>query len=176
EVMHREVQAYLTGQEQSLAVPVPFRNLVAQARLGVSQAAHTAFFTEMLADVTEPTLPFGLTEVHCDGSQITESHRMLAPELNDRLRHQARQQGVSLAALCHLAWAQVLSRTSGQENVVFGTLLFGRMTGSEGVGGMGLFINTLPLRLDMDDTPVQDSVQAAHHRLAGLLTHEHASL
>ncbi|WP_262947602.1 non-ribosomal peptide synthase/polyketide synthase [Xenorhabdus indica] len=177
EVMHREVQACLTGQEQSLAAPVPFRNLVAQVRLGVSQAAHTRFFSEMLAEVEEPTLPFGLAEVHRDGTQVTQSHRLLAPALNDRLRHQARQQGVSLAALCHLAWAQVLSRTSGQEKVVFGTVLFGRMTGGEGAdGGMGLFINTLPLRLDMDDTPVQDSVQAAHRRLAGLLTHEHASL
>ncbi|MBD2816425.1 amino acid adenylation domain-containing protein, partial [Xenorhabdus sp. Flor] len=165
------------GQEQSLSAPVPFRNLVAQARLGVSQAAHTRFFTEMLAEVVEPTLPFGLAAVRLDGSQEREFYRLLTPELNDRLRQQARQQGVSLAALCHLAWAQVLARSSGQEKVVFGTVLFGRMTGGEGTeGGMGLFINTLPLRLDMDDTPVRDSVQATQRRLAGLLTHEHASL
>ncbi|PQQ26709.1 non-ribosomal peptide synthetase, partial [Photorhabdus luminescens] len=177
EVMHREVQAYLTGQEESLPVPVPFRNLVAQARLGVNQEEHTRFFTEMLAEVDEPTLPFGLTEVHRDGSQVTESHRMLAPELNSRLRGQARRLGVSLAALCHLAWARVLSRTSGQEQVVFGTVLFGRMQAADGAdNGMGLFINTLPLRLDIDETPVRESVQIAHTQLAGLLAHEHASL
>ncbi|NRN30764.1 amino acid adenylation domain-containing protein, partial [Photorhabdus heterorhabditis] len=177
EVMHREVQAYLTGQEDNLPTPVPFRNLVAQARLGVSQEEHTRFFTDMLAEVDEPTLPFGLMEVHRDGSQVMESHRMLTAGLNDRLRSQARRLGVSLAALCHLAWAQVLSRTSGQKNVVFGTVLFGRMQAGEGAeNGMGLFINTLPLRLDIDETPVRDSVQAAHTRLAGLLAHEHASL
>ncbi|WP_338011102.1 amino acid adenylation domain-containing protein [Photorhabdus temperata] len=177
EVMHREVQAYFAGQGESLPVPVPFRNLVAEARLGVSQDAHTRFFTDMLAAVEEPTLPFGLTGVHHDGSQKTESYRMLTAGLNDRLRSQARRLGVSLAALCHLAWAQVLSRTSGQEKVVFGTVLFGRMAAGEGAGnGMGLFINTLPLRLDIDDTPVRDSVRAVHLRLAGLLAHEHASL
>ncbi|WP_445497289.1 amino acid adenylation domain-containing protein [Photorhabdus sp. SF281] len=177
EVMHREVQAHLRDQADSLPAPVPFRNLVAQARLGVSQEAHTRFFTDMLAAVDEPTLPFGLAEVHRDGSQVTEFHRMLAPELNDRLRSQARRLGVSLAALCHLAWAQVLSRTSGQEKVVFGTVLFGRMqAGDSADNGMGLFINTLPLQLDIDETPVRDSVQAAHTRLAGLLAHEHASL
>ncbi|WP_445497013.1 amino acid adenylation domain-containing protein [Photorhabdus sp. SF281] len=181
DVMSNEVQAYLDGQldgqESNLPAPAPFRNLVAQARLGVSQEQHVRFFTDMLAEVDEPTLPFGLTEVHHDGSQMTELHRMLTTGLNDRLRGQARRLGVSLAALCHLAWAQVLSRTSGQEQVVFGTVLFGRMAAGEGAdNGMGLFINTLPLRLDMDDTPVQDSVQAAHNRLAGLLTHEHASL
>ncbi|MBS9444389.1 non-ribosomal peptide synthetase, partial [Photorhabdus heterorhabditis] len=177
EVMSREVQAFLAGQGNSLPASVPFRNLVAEARLGVSQEEHIRFFTDMLAEVDEPTLPFGLTEVHRDGSQVTESRRMLAPELNDRLRSQARYLGVSLAALCHLAWAQVLSRTSGQEKVVFGTVLFGRMASGEGTdNGMGLFINTLPLRLDINETPVRDSVQAAHTRLAGLLMHEHASL
>ncbi|EQB97795.1 hypothetical protein B738_28857 [Photorhabdus temperata subsp. temperata M1021] len=177
EVMDREVQAYLAGQEERLPAPVPFRNLVAQARLGVSQEEHIRFFTNMLAEVDEPTLPFGLMEVHRDGSQVTESHRMLTTELNDRLRGQARHLGVSLAALCHLAWAQVLSRTCDQEKVVFGTVLFGRMRAGDGSdSGMGLFINTLPLRLDMDDTPVRDSVLTAHSRLAGLLDHEHASL
>ncbi len=150
---------------------------MAQSRLGMSQAEHSRFFTEMLAEVDEPTLPFGLAEVRHDGSQMTESHRMLTTELNERLRGQARRLSVSLAALCHLAWAQVLSRTSGQQRVVFGTVLFGRMAAGEGAeNGMGLFINTLPLRLDMDDTPVRDSVQVAHHRLAGLLEHEYASL
>ncbi|EQB97991.1 hypothetical protein B738_27667 [Photorhabdus temperata subsp. temperata M1021] len=177
EVMNHEVQAYLAGQGNSLPDPVPFRNLVAQTRLGVSQAEHTRFFTDMLTGVDEPTLLFGVTEVHYDGSQVTELHRMLAAELNDRLRSQAKRLGVSLAALCHVAWAQVLSRISGQENVVFGTVLFGRMQAGEGAdSGMGLFINTLPLRLDIDDTPVQESVRAAHNRLAGLLAHEHASL
>ncbi|WP_086956409.1 non-ribosomal peptide synthetase, partial [Xenorhabdus innexi] len=177
DVMSHEVQAYLDGQENNLPVPPPFRNLVAQARLGVSQEQHVRFFTDMLAEVNEPTLPFGLAEVHHDGSQISESHRMLSADLNDRLRNQARNLGVSLAALCHLAWAQVLSRTSGQEKVVFGTVLFGRMAAGEGAdNGMGLFINTLPLRLDMDSTPVQESVREAHRWLAGLLTHEHASL
>ncbi|RKE92411.1 amino acid adenylation domain-containing protein [Xenorhabdus ehlersii] len=177
EVMNNEVQAYLTGRGDRLPAPVPFRTLVAQAQLGISQEEHTRFFTDMLAMVDEPTLPFGLTEVHHDGSQVTESHRMLTPALNNRLRNQARRLDVSVAALCHLAWAQVLSRTSGQKQVVFGTVLFGRMQAGEGAdNGMGLFINTLPLRLDIDETPVQESVQAAHSRLAGLLAHEHASL
>ncbi|MBE8597834.1 non-ribosomal peptide synthase/polyketide synthase [Xenorhabdus sp. BG5] len=177
EVMNREVQAYFAGKESNLPAPVPFRHLIAQARLGMSQEEHIRFFTDMLAEVEEPTLPFGLTGVHHDGSQVTQSHRILTTALNDGLRRQARRLGVSLAALCHVAWAQVLSRTSGQQKVVFGTVLFGRMQAGEGAdSGMGLFINTLPLRLDMDDTPVRKCVQAAHNLLAGLLEHEHASL
>ncbi len=177
EVMYAEVQAFLAGQSERLPIPQPFRNLVAQARLGVSQAEHERFFTDMLAGINTPTLPFGLSEVHRDGTEVEEAHRRLPQALNERLRAQARRLGVSLASLCHLAWAQVLSRTSGQEKVVFGTVLFGRMQAGDGADqAMGLFINTLPLRIDLDHTGVEENVHATHSRLADLLMHEHASL
>ncbi|KAF9342661.1 hypothetical protein BGX26_007078, partial [Mortierella sp. AD094] len=41
---------------------------------------------------------------------------------------------------------------------------------------MGMFINTLPLRVDVDDRSVLDSVLQTHTDLAALLEHEHASL
>ncbi|SIT78514.1 MULTISPECIES: non-ribosomal peptide synthetase [Burkholderiaceae] len=175
EVMHAEVRAFIEGRGDTLPPAQPFRHLVAQARLGVSEAEHTRFFTELLADV-EPTLPFGLAQVQHDGSDVSESHRMLPQALNDRLRAHARRLGVSLASLCHLAWAQVLARASGQQRVVLGTVLFGRMQAGEGADrAMGLFINTLPLRVDLDGS-VRTCVRSTHARLAALLEHEHASL
>ncbi|MGY3698972.1 non-ribosomal peptide synthetase component F/aryl carrier-like protein [Bradyrhizobium sp. USDA 3240] len=177
EVMHAEVRAVLAGRGHELAVPQPFRNLVAQARLGIDAKAHEAFFQEMLGDIDEPTLPFGLREVHGDGSGIGEAHRMLPQALNDRLRAQARRLRVSLASLCHLAWGQVVALSSGREQAVFGTVLFGRMHAGAGADrAMGLFINTLPVRLDLDGAGVEASVQATHARLSELLAHEHASL
>ncbi|WP_274874679.1 non-ribosomal peptide synthetase, partial [Sinorhizobium meliloti] len=177
EVMHAEVRAVLQGRAHELAAPQPFRNLVAQARLGMDAKAHEAFFREMLADIDEPTLPFALSEVYGDGRGSREARRMLPQALNDRLRHQARRLGVSLASLCHLAWAQVVALSSGREQVVFGTVLFGRMHAGAGADrAMGLFVNTLPLRLDLDETGVEESVRIAHARLAELLSHEHASL
>ncbi|MBP2239426.1 amino acid adenylation domain-containing protein, partial [Sinorhizobium kostiense] len=177
EVMHAEVRTVLEGRAHALAPPQPFRNLVAQARLGVSSEEHEAFFRKMLADIDEPTLPFGLSEVRGDGRGSSEARRMLPPALNDRLREQARRLGVSLASLCHLAWGQVVAQSSGREQVVFGTVLFGRMHAGTGADRtMGLFINTLPVRLDLDGTGVAASVRATHARLSELLAHEHAPL
>ncbi|ORX94939.1 amino acid adenylation [Basidiobolus meristosporus CBS 931.73] len=177
DVMHSEIQAFIEGRGDTLPAPQPFRNLVAQTRMDTNQESHKQFFTDMLADIDEPTLPFGLAEVHRDGANITNSQCILPQDLNDRLRTQARRLGVSLAGLCHLAWARVLACTSGQQQVVFGTVLIGRTQAGEGVGrAMGLFINTLPLCVDLDSCNVVDSVRQTHTRLATLLQHEHASL
>ncbi|WP_061148966.1 non-ribosomal peptide synthetase, partial [Caballeronia arvi] len=178
EVMHAEIGAILDGRGHSLGAAQPFRDLVAQARLGASQEAHEAFFRDMLADVSEPTLPFGFTDVHHDGSTVAEARVTLPAALNTRLRTQARHIGVSLASLCHLAWARVLSAGSALDSdgrIVFGTVLLGRM--QAGVDqALGLLINTLPIRLDVNDASVADSVRHTHERLAALLQHQHAPL
>ncbi|WP_346397669.1 non-ribosomal peptide synthetase [Pseudomonas syringae] len=177
EVVQHEVQADLLGQAAGLPDSVPYRNHVAQARLGVSHAAHEAFFQEMLGQVTEPTLPFGLHDVQGDGRDIKQARQAVAAELAGRIRRQARSLGVSAASLHHLAWAQVLGRTSGQEDVVFGTVLLGRMQGGDGADrSLGMFINTLPLCLNVGEQGVREGVKATHARLTTLLGHEHASL
>ncbi|MEH2503273.1 amino acid adenylation domain-containing protein [Bradyrhizobium sp. AZCC 1578] len=177
EVMHEEVQQILSGRGHELPAPYPFRNLVAQSRGLAAIAEHARFFRSMLSDIDEPTTPFGLDRVHGDGGGVAEARRTLPEQLNARLRALARRLGVSLASLCHLAWGQVVARSSAREHVVFGTVLFGRMhAGAGGDRTMGLFINTLPLRLDLDNTAVEDSVRHAHARLAELMAHEHASL
>ncbi|SFY29172.1 AMP-binding protein, partial [Pseudomonas sp. NFACC47-1] len=177
DVVRHEMQLHLLGQADRLGAAMPYRNYVAQARLGVSPEAHEAFFREMLGDVDAPTLPFGLQDVQATGQGIEEATRVLAHDLGQGLRARARHLGVSAASLVHLAWAQVLGRVTGQDDVVFGTVLMGRMQGGEGADrALGMFINTLPLRVRVGSTGVRAGVKATHARLAALLAHEHASL
>ncbi|MBV9482664.1 MAG: amino acid adenylation domain-containing protein, partial [Acidobacteria bacterium] len=177
EVMQEEIQAHLLGQADRLPAPQPFRNLVAQARMGMSKAEHEAFFRGMLGDVEEATAPFGLLDVQGDGTGLEEARLMLDSALARRIRERARRLGVSAASLCHVAWGQVLARVSGREDVVFGTVLFGRMQGGAGTDRvMGLFINTLPIRIHIGGEGVEASVRRTHVLLADLLRHEHASL
>ena len=61
-----ETLALEAGNTLPVRLPVPFRNFVAQARLGVSREEHETFFRELLGDVDEPTLPFGLSSLRGD--------------------------------------------------------------------------------------------------------------
>ncbi len=172
-----EARAIGQGRAEDLPQPVPFRNFVAQARLGVSEADHEAYFRAKLGDIDEPTAPFGLLSVQGDGREIAEAARTLKPELSGALRGHARRLGVSAASMMHVAWGLVLSRTTGRQDVVFGTVLFGRMQGgAQSDRALGLFINTLPVRMRVAQTGVETSVKETHAQLAELMRHEHAPL
>ena len=177
ELIVEEIALFQQGREAELPEPVPFRRFVAQSRLGASPAEHEAFFTKMLGDVEEPTAPLGLSEVRGDGGVIEEAQLQLEAELSARIRQQAKRHGVSAASLFHLAWAQVLAKTTGKDDVVFGTVLFGRMQGGEGAErALGMFINTLPIRIRLGARSVLQSLRETHVGLTDLLHYEHASL
>jgi amino acid adenylation domain-containing protein len=177
EVLQEEISAHLLGRESELPAPLPFRGYVAQARLGVSREEHERFFRGMLGDIDEPTAPYGLLDVWREGHEIGEARLRVEGDVAARLRRRARALGVSAASLCHLAWAQVLARLSGRSDVVFGTVLFGRMQGGEGSDRvMGPFINTLPVRIGVGAEGAEAAVRRTHALLADLLRHEHASL
>src|SRR6185436_11491744 len=76
--------------------------------------------------------------------------------------------------LCNVGWAQVVARASGRDDVVFGTVLFGRMQDAEPV--VGPCINTLPVRVSVGDVGIGDAVRRMQTQLTALLQHEHASL
>lgn len=176
-VLVDEIRAHLLGEQAQLPPSVPYRNVVAQARLPARQAAHEAFFRERLAAVDEPTLAFGVQARQADRTHIDAFEQPVGDALNQRLRAQARALGVSAASLFHLAWAQVLSRVAGREDVVFGTVLLGRLQAGEGADrALGMFINTLPLRLRLAGQTVIEAVHDTHLQLSALLAHEHASL
>ena len=172
-----EIALVQQGREAELPEPIPFRTFVAQARLDPAQAEHETFFRNLLGDVDEPTVPFGVLEVKGDGSDIEEATFSLQTKLANDIRQQVQRHGVSAAALFHLAWALVVSRATGKDDVVFGTVLFGRMHGDgEAERVLGMFINTLPIRVRLGGRSVEQCLKQTHDVLIELLHHERASL
>ena len=175
DIVMQEIAAI--GQGAALPPPVPFRNLVWLARQGVGEAEHQAFFSAMLGDVDTPTAPYGLAEVRGDAQGVQDAWLDLPAGLAAAVRREARAAGASAASFMHLAWALVLARTSGRDDVVFGTVLFGRLNAAAGADrALGMLINTLPLRVPLGGVNAGDALAATHQRLVGLMRHEHAPL
>ncbi|MBD2800265.1 amino acid adenylation domain-containing protein, partial [Xenorhabdus sp. M] len=171
-----EIRLLYQGRTEELPNPLPYRNFIAQTR-SVPSSVHEDYFRNRLADVDAPTAPFGLLNVQSDGEDIAEARLLLDTTLARAIRDQARRLGVSSGVLFHVAWAQVLAQTSGRDDVVFGSVLLGRLQGSAGADRvMGMFINTLPVRVSLAGRSVLEAVRATYSDLMALLEHEQAPL
>lgn len=177
DTMLGEVMAHVSGRTCDLPPAQPFRNYLASVFARRQMDDGRAFFRRKLRDVEEPTAPFGLMDLHGNGSRMEETREKLSSSLARKIRAESRRLGMSPATLFHAAWALVVSRTSGRDSVVFGTVLLGQIQG--GAGGqdtLGVFINTLPLRIDLHGVTVLELVRRTHSELGELLNHGHASL
>lgn len=177
ETMLAEISEYVDGNADELPPTVPYRDHVAQSLEYARTHDSEGFFRSKLQDIVEPTAPFDLTDVRGDSSRIDVACEAVDPTLSREVRAQARRLGVSPATLFHAGWALVMAKTSGRDDVVFGTVLLGRIRGNQGTQRMlGLLVNTLPLRFRLLETTTIGLVEQTNRELVELLHHEHASL
>ncbi len=135
------------GDTQALAPTRPHRDYIAWLEQQDRQAA-AAYWRRILAGVSAPIrLGFDRT-VSAERSKYAEQCLSLPAELTRALSAFARHHQLTLNTLLQGAWALLLCHYSGEREVILGVTVAGRPAELVGVGSMvGLFINTLPLRV-----------------------------
>ncbi|HEX7243841.1 MAG TPA: amino acid adenylation domain-containing protein, partial [Longimicrobiaceae bacterium] len=106
------------------------------------------FWREALAGFGAPTPVPVVRERASEESGPGAAKLSLSEKWTGALQEQARRRGVTLSTMVQGAWALLLSRYAGEEDVVFGATVSGRppeLAGAEET--VGLFINTLPVRV-----------------------------
>ena len=147
-------EALRRGEQVRAEPRRPFRDYIAWLdRQDLSKAE--AFWRENLKGFDAPTpLVIDHTSVESDGDMeaVGESKVQLSEEMTGCLQSLAREHGLTLNTILAGAWALLLNRYSQEETVVFGATVAGRPPSLPGVETMvGLFINTLPVRVRIDE-------------------------
>ncbi|WP_234545313.1 condensation domain-containing protein, partial [Streptomyces shenzhenensis] len=140
------------------------------------EAARSAWRAE-LAGADEPTLvaPADPARVPLRPEAVLTE---CSAELTRALEVLARECGVTMATVVQAAWAMVLARLAGRQDVVFGTTVAGRPTDLPGADSLvGLFINTLPVRVELaGGSTVAELLATLQARQVSLLGHQHLGL
>ncbi|MGW4380382.1 amino acid adenylation domain-containing protein [Kitasatospora sp. NPDC004531] len=158
------------------ARPHGYRDFLAW--LSEQDAARSAgAWAEELAGVAEPTL-LAAAVPEAPGAGSGQLDVPLDGEDATRLARRAAEWGVTPNTLVQGAWAMVLAQLTGRDDVLFGATVSGRPATLDGADGMvGLFINTLPVRVRC---AVGEAVPEVLGRLqdarARLLDHDHLGL
>ncbi|WP_269856945.1 non-ribosomal peptide synthetase [Streptomyces sp. RPT161] len=132
----------------------PFRDYVAWLS-GRDSAEADRYWQARLRGLTEATaLPYDREPRESHRAQSTEAVRVtVAADTTRALEALARTAGLTLNTLVQGAWALLLSRQAGRDEVVFGTTVSGRPPELPGADAMtGLFITTLPTRVTVPRT------------------------
>ncbi|MFI6875832.1 amino acid adenylation domain-containing protein [Streptomyces sp. NPDC050400] len=145
------------------------------------RTASAARWTEELAGFDQPTLVAADTTSKGDKAEVSALGRVEVPLSIDKGRELARRAaelGVTLNTLLQGAWAIVVSKLTGQQDVVFGAAVNGRPADLPGSDEMvGLFVNTLPIRVFCrPDQSLGDVIAGLQDRQIALLDHHYYGL
>jgi amino acid adenylation domain-containing protein/thioester reductase-like protein len=175
-------QAKSLGQELQLQPSRSYREYIAWLQKQNLEAAEQ-FWRQTLRGVMAPT-PLVIDKPHHSKSlpQSSSSYSEQVLELSSAattaLVSFARQHQLTLNTLVQAAWAILLLRYSGETDVVFGVTVSGRsgaITGVESI--VGLFINTLPMRVGLKDLDtVLPKLKQIHKQQVEMSTYEYTPL
>ena len=141
----------------------------------------TDAWRDLLAGLTEPTLASGVSPDHPDARPGTEPGRIVVrvPEdVTTQLHTCATAHGATLNSVVTAAVALVTGYHAGTTDVVIGTTVAGRPGHLVGIDEtIGLFLNTVPVRVDMSPTrSVAAAMASIGEQRVAMMRHDHLGL
>jgi surfactin family lipopeptide synthetase C len=147
-------EAYRKGEQIELKAPRPYGDYIGWLQQQDLSSAEL-YWREALKGFAKPTpLPFKVSRSSesTELEEFEDQRASLSQETTASLQALARRHQLTMNTLAQGAWALLLSRYSDEADVLFGAVVSGRPVDLMGVESMiGLFINTLPVRVRVDD-------------------------
>jgi amino acid adenylation domain-containing protein/non-ribosomal peptide synthase protein (TIGR01720 family) len=167
------------GHEVALDRPRPYRDYIAWVR-GRIPSATEAYWRGRLSGFTAPTRlgTRASSPIPPSPDRYRVAQLELPPEAASDVDRFARTHRLTPNTLVQGAWSILLSRYSGETDIVYGTTVSGRSVPLPGIDSMlGLFINTLPVRVGVDASlPLVPWLRELQGQLADIRQYEWSPL
>ncbi|MBJ8050289.1 amino acid adenylation domain-containing protein, partial [Bacillus cereus group sp. N18] len=170
-------QKMIDRKDIELPKPPPYSKYIDWIRRQDKNQAEN-FWREELRGFTSPTLLGMKQKNKKENIGYGESVYLISEEQTQILQVWARNNQLTLNTVFQGAWAYLLSKYSGEKDVLFGAISSGRPTELVGVEKMvGLFINTLPARIHVPEkSKVVDWLQQLQKKELQRRKYEYTSL
>ena len=111
-------------------------------------------------------------------SDYYDESLVIKGDLYSRLNNLTRDLGITTNTLLQFVWHKLIQIYTQDPSTIVGTTVSGRDIPIDGIeSSVGLYINTLPLRIDWDnDLTVKEQLVYAHTQINNLSIHSHISL
>ncbi|MGQ4712493.1 amino acid adenylation domain-containing protein [Streptomyces anulatus] len=173
-VLLAELAACYSGRGHELPRVTPYRDFLGWLA-GQDRAASEEAWRAALDGLDEPTLlaPAGTAPARTERLETD-----LPAAFTAELVAAGRQLGVTLNTLVQTAWAILLGRLTGRDDVTFGATVSGRPPEIPGIETMvGLFINTLPVRVTLrPEETLRGLLARVQSEQLALLPHQYLGL
>jgi NRPS condensation-like uncharacterized protein len=146
-------EAFLRNEDITRPEPRPYRAYIDWLQQQDFRGDER-FWRRSLKGFTAPTrlsVDHAPRPIRGDGNRAGTQSITLSTEIASALRSMAEENGLTLVTIMQGAWAMLLSRYSGEADVVFGVVRSNRRGTIESAGNViGLCINTVPMRVNVD--------------------------
>lgn len=171
EILERHAELLADPTAAPVAPPAStFRDFIAVERAAATAPASVRFWQDRLDGVSGelwPTDP-GAQDLLTDRPRTLE--RVL-PEAADWLRTAARTANVPVKAVALGAHLVALRAVTGRDRLTTGISMNGRLERAGGAEAYGLFLNTIPLAVDLDHACVRDLLRDLHAEELAMMPH-----
>ncbi|KYC42747.1 hypothetical protein WA1_15530, partial [Scytonema hofmannii PCC 7110] len=151
---------------------IVFRDFVALEQQAIASLKTQQYWSEKLNDSTFTKLPrWSSAPKNTNFREISVQEVTLSPEIFAGLKQLAQTAEVPLKNVLLAAHLRVLNFLSGQQDVVTGVVANGRPEQNDGERVLGLFLNTLPFRLQLSGGTWIDLVRAVFAAEREMLPH-----
>ncbi|MBF0398665.1 MAG: amino acid adenylation domain-containing protein, partial [Desulfobacterales bacterium] len=143
-------QALVSGKNPLLPKVNQFKDYIAWLNKQDHKKAKS-YWDEQLKGFETPT-SVGIAKFSKESPKYKEYSFDLSKDITNKLQSLSRKHRITLNTMIQGAWGILLYRYSGNDDIVFGVTVSGRNVPISGIDNMlGLFINTLPLRVKINE-------------------------